>query len=139
MATVGDSHDESHLHKVIELIWGFVKLSLFVNSYLSLRSGPISTFKLSMQQHADILPVSVQWTIGMNQHFSVTILPTIEFHVGFGCLVDTDLVGDHKAWLCDPGNDHVAEISVVHLDVALASANRKSLSKSASSFLAFRM
>ena len=63
----------------------------------------------------------------MDQHLRVPILPAIELCVGSRRLVDTDLVRDDEGWFGAPGNDHVAKVAVVHLDVALACADRETL------------
>ena len=56
----------------------------------------------------------------MNQHLGVSIDPLIKLVISNHCLVKTDLMRHHKAWLSFSRNDKVTEVAIICLDVALA-------------------
>jgi hypothetical protein len=66
----------------------------------------------------------------MDQHLRVPIFSPIKFLVRFWCLVDTYFVRDNKGGFGAAGDDHVAQVSVVLLYVALACADCESLTLS---------
>jgi hypothetical protein len=64
----------------------------------------------------------------MNQNLSIPILPAIKLLIRLRRFVNPDLVRDDKGGLGATGNDHVAQVAVVLLDVALACADCQTLS-----------
>jgi hypothetical protein len=58
----------------------------------------------------------------MNQNFSIPILPPIKLYIRLRRLLNADLVRDNEGGLGSPGDDHVAQVTVVLLDVALTCA-----------------
>jgi hypothetical protein len=66
----------------------------------------------------------------MDQNLRVPILPPVKLLIRLWCLVNTDLVRDDKGRFGAAGDDHVAQISVVLLYIALACADCESLSPS---------
>lgn len=60
--------------------------------------------------------------VWMNQDFRISFHPLIEFLVRSGGLIDTNLVTDNKTGICFAGDDHITEIAIVLLDVALPCA-----------------
>lgn len=69
----------------------------------------------------------------MNQDLRVSVLSPIELRICFGCLVNTDFVRYDEGWFCDPRNDHIPEVAVVSLDIALTGSNCQTLSRYLSS------
>lgn len=65
--------------------------------------------------------------IWMDQDFRVSINPLIELLVGYFGIIYAYLVGDNETRLGLPSDDEVAEVSVVFLDVALASSQLEPL------------
>lgn len=68
----------------------------------------------------------------MNQHFGVAFYTLVELFICNLCLVNRNLVADHKGRLRFARDDQIAEVSVVLLDVALTGSQRESLSLSIS-------
>jgi hypothetical protein len=58
----------------------------------------------------------------VNQNFGVPILPPIKLNIRLRGLLNADLVRDDEGRLGATGDDHVAQVAVVLLDVALACA-----------------
>jgi hypothetical protein len=73
----------------------------------------------------------------MDQNLSVSILPTIKLLIRLWRLFNPDLVGDDEGRLGASRDDHVAEIAVVLLDVALACAYGQALCLALDVFLIF--
>jgi hypothetical protein len=65
----------------------------------------------------------------MYQNFGISILSSIKFPVSSWCLINRDVVRDDKRRLRFAGNNHISQISIVFLDVALTSADGQSLFK----------
>lgn len=63
----------------------------------------------------------------MNQHLGISLDPLIKLLICRRGIVDGDLVADNEAGLRLAGDDQVAEIPVVVLDVALASRQGEAL------------
>ena len=63
----------------------------------------------------------------MEQDLGVTVHSPVEFVVCFDGLVDANLVADDETWFGSSGDDEVAKIAVVRLDVALAGAEEQAL------------
>ena len=63
----------------------------------------------------------------MDEHFGVPIDSLIKLVVGNLGVLDADLVRYDETRLCPAGNDQVAEIAVVGLDVALTGTERETL------------
>lgn len=63
----------------------------------------------------------------MNQHLRVTLDPLVELDIGIWCLVDGHFVGDHKRRFCFAGDDQIAEVAIVGLDIALSSSQMQTL------------
>lgn len=63
----------------------------------------------------------------MYQNLRVAFNSLVKFLISRGSLINADLVRDNEAGVCSPRNDHIAQVSVVFLDVALAGANCKTL------------
>lgn len=61
-------------------------------------------------------------SIWMYQDFRISFHPLIEFLVRSGRVVDPNLVADNKTWICFAGDDHIAKITIVLLNVALPCA-----------------
>lgn len=66
-------------------------------------------------------------TIRMDQHLCVPFHSLVKLVIGHFCIVDANLVTDHKAGLRLSGDDEVSQVSVVLLDVALTSSQRETL------------
>ena len=66
----------------------------------------------------------------MDQNLRVPILPPVKLLIRFWCLVNTDLVRDDKRGFGAAGDDHVAQVSIVLLYIALACADCESLTLS---------
>lgn len=78
---------------------------------------------------------SVQRPVGMYQNLCVPIDPLVKLLVRFRRAVNLNLMRHDEAGLCLARDDHIAQISIVSLDVALSRAQRQSLhSKSKSAF-----
>jgi hypothetical protein len=58
----------------------------------------------------------------MNQNLSIPILPPIKLYISLRRLLNADLVRDDEGGFGAPGDDHVAQVAIVLLDVALACA-----------------
>ncbi len=56
----------------------------------------------------------------MDEHLGIAVDAPVEFLVRDGSVVDGDVVADDEAWGGAAGEDEVAEVAVVVLDVALA-------------------
>jgi hypothetical protein len=69
----------------------------------------------------------LQWSIGMNQNLRVSIFSPIELCVRSRSFINANLVRNDERWLGFAGNDHIAQVAVVSLDITLASAESKSL------------
>jgi hypothetical protein len=63
----------------------------------------------------------------VEQHLGVAIDSLVELVVSINSLVNVDFVRNDKGRLGTAGDDEVAELTVVGLDVALASAEEESL------------
>jgi hypothetical protein len=66
----------------------------------------------------------------MDQNLRVPIFSPIKFLIRFWCLIDTYFVRDDKGRFGATGDDHVAQVSVVLLYIALACADCESLTLS---------
>jgi hypothetical protein len=73
----------------------------------------------------------VNGPVWMNQNLCISVDPFIKLDICFWSIINLNLVGNNKARLCFPSYDHVAKISVVGFDVALACAKFQSLQTSA--------
>jgi len=73
----------------------------------------------------------------MDQDLRVPILPPVKLLIRFWCLVNTDLVRDNKGGFSAARDDHVAQVSVVLLYIALACADCESLILSLAYFFSF--
>jgi hypothetical protein len=56
----------------------------------------------------------------MDQNLRIPILPPIKLRVRLRRFLDPNLVADDEGRLCAPRDDHVSQVAVVGLDVALA-------------------
>lgn len=63
----------------------------------------------------------------MDNHLGVAVLALVELVVGDFGVVEPDLMRNDKARLGLARDDHVAQVAVVRLDVALAGAESKAL------------
>lgn len=63
----------------------------------------------------------------MYQNLRVAFNPLVKFLISRGSLINADLVRDNEAGICSPRDDHIAQVSVILLDVALAGAKCKTL------------
>jgi len=63
-------------------------------------------------------------TIRMEQDLGVSIHSPVKLVVRFDGFVDTDLMADDEAWLGSSGDDEVAKVAIVRLDIALARTQR---------------
>ena len=63
----------------------------------------------------------------MYQNLRVAFNSLVKFLIRHGCLVNADLVRDNEAWVCSSRDNHIAQIPIVLLDVALTGANGKAL------------
>jgi len=63
----------------------------------------------------------------MDQHLRIPIDALIELLIRARRVIDVDLMGDHKTRLRAPGDDQVAQVAIVGLDVALAGAYTQAL------------
>jgi hypothetical protein len=59
----------------------------------------------------------------MNQYLRVTLNPLVKFLVRSRCVVDVDLMRNHEAWLGLPRDNHVSQIPIVGLHIALPGPN----------------
>ena len=63
----------------------------------------------------------------MNQNFCITFDTLIELLICLRRIVNTDLVGDDKGRVGAAGDDHIAEVAVILLDIALTRSKSKAL------------
>jgi len=63
----------------------------------------------------------------VKQDLGVPIDSLVELVISIDGLINVDLVRNHERWLSTSGDDEVAELTVVGLDVALTSAEEQSL------------
>ena len=63
----------------------------------------------------------------MKQDLGVTINSLVELVVSIDSLVNVDFVGDDKRGLSTAGDDEVAELTIIGLDVALTCAEVQAL------------
>lgn len=71
--------------------------------------------------------MSLKATVGVDENLGVPVDSLIELLIGSLRIINVNLMRDDEAGLGLACNDQVTQISVVSLDVALASAERKSL------------
>ena len=64
----------------------------------------------------------------MDEHLSIALNALIKFLVCSRCIINTDLMRNNERRISTARDDHVAEVAVVFLDVALARAEREALS-----------
>lgn len=69
----------------------------------------------------------LQWTVRVDQDLGVSVFPLVKLVVCNLCVVDGDLMRDHEAGLGLAGNDEIAQVPVVGLDVTLAGCERQAL------------
>lgn len=60
-------------------------------------------------------------TIGMNNDLSVPIFPLVKLVIGNLSIIQRDLVGNHEARLGLASDNHIPQVSIIGLDVALTS------------------
>lgn len=63
----------------------------------------------------------------MYQDLRVTFNSFIKLFISLGSLIDANLMRNDEAWVCPPRDDHIAQVSVVFLDVTLTGADCKTL------------
>lgn len=63
----------------------------------------------------------------MNQHLCVPILPPVKLDIGIRRLLNANLMTDDETGLGAAGDDHVAEIAVVGLHIALTRPDGQAL------------
>ena len=63
----------------------------------------------------------------MNQHFRIAFDTLIKLLVCLRRFVNTDLVRDHEGRVGAAGDDHIAEVAVILLDVALTRSKSEAL------------
>ena len=63
----------------------------------------------------------------MYQDLCVAFNSLIKLLIRPGRLVNADFVRDNEAWVCPSRDNHIAQITIVFLDVALTGANGKAL------------
>lgn len=68
-------------------------------------------------------------TIRMDKNFRISVNSLVKLLVGHFSFFNVDLMRDNEAGLSTTRNDEISEISVVRLDVTLASADSKPLSE----------
>ena len=72
-------------------------------------------------------------SVRMNQHLRVALNTLVELLVCPRRLIDLNLVGDDKRRVSTAGDDHVAQVAIVLLDVALPRSKCETLSVSLAS------
>ena len=63
----------------------------------------------------------------MDKNLHISVLPSVKLFIRLGRIVNTHLMADYKARLCPSRNDHVPQIAIVCLDIALAGTQVKTL------------
>lgn len=63
----------------------------------------------------------------MYQDFRVPFYPLVKLLVRCRRVVHPTLMTDNEAWICFARDDHVAEVAIVLLDIALPSTKREIL------------
>lgn len=63
----------------------------------------------------------------MNQNLGITFHSFVKFLISLGSFVDRNLVRDNKRRVRAARNNHIAQVSIVFLDIALTGANGKTL------------
>lgn len=66
----------------------------------------------------------------MYQDLRVAFNSLVKLLISLGSLINADLVRDNEAWVCPARDDHVAQVSIVSLNVALTGANCETLTMS---------
>ena len=69
----------------------------------------------------------LQLSIRMNQHFRITLHSLIKLLICIRCAFNINLMGDNKRGFRASGYDQIAKITVIGLDVTLASTDRETL------------
>src|SRR5690349_2051264 len=59
---------------------------------------------------------------GLKYDFGVTLNALIKLVIGHSCVVERNVIRDDKAWFGSARNDHVAQVAIVALHVALPCA-----------------
>ena len=63
----------------------------------------------------------------MNQNLGITFRSFVKFLISLGCLVDRNLVRDNERRVRPARDNHIAQVSIVFLDIALSGPNGKTL------------
>ena len=63
----------------------------------------------------------------MDQDLRVTLHSLVKLLIRCGRLVNTNFMGNNETWIRPPRYDHVAQVSIIFLDITLTGANRKTL------------
>jgi hypothetical protein len=66
----------------------------------------------------------------MDQNLGVTILSSIELSISNRSFVDSNVMRNNERWLGFARDDHISQVTVVLLDIALAGANTQALTQS---------
>jgi hypothetical protein len=63
----------------------------------------------------------------MDQNLGIPILPAIKLRISLRRLINADLMTDDKRWFGPPRDNHIAQVAIVGLDVALARSDCEAL------------
>jgi hypothetical protein len=63
----------------------------------------------------------------MNQYLRLPILPTVKFRIGLGSIFNANLMTDNERRFRATGYDHVAEVAVIGLNIALTGSDCQAL------------
>ena len=69
----------------------------------------------------------LKWPIRMYQDLRIAFHSLVKLLICLGSLLDANLMRNYEAWVCSPGYDHIAQVSIVFLHIALTRAYRKTL------------
>jgi len=85
-----------------------------------------------IDRHQQLLANSLKSSIGMEQNLGIPINSAIKLVIRLNSLIEADFVADDETGLGNTGDDEITEVTIVCLDVALASTKRETLFQSAS-------
>lgn len=73
------------------------------------------------------VPSLSYWAIGVNQNLGISVFSLVELDISTRRFINADFMRHDERWLCAPRDNHISEVTVVCLDVALAGSDGKSL------------
>jgi hypothetical protein len=71
--------------------------------------------------------MTLKASIGMDKHLRIPVNPLVEFLIRHLCILDRNLMANHKARLCLPRNDQIPQVPVIRLDIALSRRQTQTL------------